>query len=83
MDLSAFGSLGLVSCQAGAMISVGDRVVARKAAFQGRVLGGHGIGVFEYRSLPENPNVAVYAVLDSGTGEVRFFTRDAIEPEEG
>jgi len=47
------------------------------------VLGRPGNGVFEYRSLPENPNVAVYAVLDSGTGEVRFFPADSIELEEG
>jgi len=67
------------------MISSGEHVVARKAAFQGRVLGRHGVtsgGAFDYRSLPENLNVAIYAVLNGDTGEVRFFTAEAIEPAE-
>lgn len=66
------------------MISPGGRVVARKVSFQGRVLGRHGSTSegrgFECRSLPEDLNVPVYAVLNNDTGEVRFFTAEAIEP---
>lgn len=65
------------------MISPGDRVVAHKVSFHGRVLGRHGStsagSGFEYRSLPENLNVAVFAVLNDDTGEIRYFTADAIE----
>jgi hypothetical protein len=74
---------GSLSCQTGAMMSPGERVIARKAAFQGRVLGRHGANSgpgFEYRSLPENLNVQIYAVLNAETGEVRFFTAEGIEP---
>ena len=66
------------------MISPGDRVVVHKASFHGRVLGRHGstsVGSgFEYRSLPENLNVPIYAVLNEDTGEVRYFTAESIEP---
>lgn len=65
------------------MISPGDHVVALKASFHGRVLGPHGLtsagSGFEYRSLPENLNVAVYTVLNEETGEVRQFTGEALE----
>lgn len=66
------------------MISPGDRVVAHKASFEGRVLGRHGSvsagSGFEYRSLPKNLNVPIYAVLNDDTGEVRYCTASAIEP---
>lgn len=66
------------------MISPGDRVVAREVPFQGQVLGRHGVtsegGGFEYRSLPGNLNIPIYAVLNPDTGEVRFFSAEAIEP---
>lgn len=69
------------------MISPGDRVVVHRASFHGRVLGRHGAmsagGAFEYRSLPENLNLPIYAVLDEETGEVRYFAADAIEPADG
>jgi hypothetical protein len=63
------------------MIEVGTAVKASEG-FMGRVLGRHGSvgagGAFEYRSLPEDLNVAVYAVLNDETGEVRFFTSAAL-----
>lgn len=66
------------------MITPGDRVTAPKASFEGRVLGPHGLtsagSAGKYWSLPENPNVAVYAVLNEATGEIRYFTAAALTP---
>lgn len=66
------------------MISLGDHVIARKVSFEGRLLGHHGStsesNAFEYRSLFEDRNARIYAVVSNDTGEIRFFTADAIEP---
>lgn len=57
------------------MIEIGDSVTSRDGKFSGRVLGRHGGGAFTYQSLPEDLNIAVFAVLSDDTGEVRHFTR--------
>lgn len=65
------------------MINTGDRVVARGVSFEGRVVARHGRtfdATFESVSLPEELNVRIHAVLNQETGEVRFFTPDAIAP---
>lgn len=69
----------------GPMIEVGDSVRTVNGEFSGRVLGRHGAangvgGAFEYRSLPDDLNLAVYAVLNTDTGEVRYFVRTALAP---
>lgn len=66
----------------GRMIEVGSVVRTKDGSFEGKVLGRHGAsgvgGSYEYRSLPEDPNVQVYSVV-SDSGEVRAFTAQAIE----
>jgi len=61
------------------MIKVGDSVKARSGDFSGRVLASHGAEVaFSYQSLPENLNIAVFAVLNESSGEIRHFTREGL-----
>ncbi|MBF4575196.1 hypothetical protein [Frondihabitans sp. VKM Ac-2883] len=61
------------------MIKVGDSVTSRNGDFSGRVLGTHGAGAaFSYQSLPEDLNIAVFAVLDKSSGEIRHFTREGL-----
>lgn len=65
------------------MIEIGSRVRVADGSFEGRVLGKHGMasgvgGSYEYRSLPEDLNIAVYAVLGE-SGEVKFFVGSALE----
>lgn len=63
------------------MLTPGDRVKAVTASYEGRILGPHGSATAgKYWSLPENPNVSVYAVLNETTGEVRYFTAKALAP---
>lgn len=63
------------------MIEVGDIVSALGGQFVGRVLGRHGStgvgGSYEFRSLPDDLNLMVYAVI-SKEGEVRYFSDSAI-----
>lgn len=65
------------------MFSAGDKVRARHAGFEGTVLGEHGrVGQgagFTYRSTPGNMNVAVVMVWNESSGEIRYFTLDALE----
>jgi hypothetical protein len=65
------------------MIEIGSRVRIASVDFEGRVLGRHGStgagGAFEYKSLPENLNLSVYAVFDETTGEVRYFSGESLE----
>lgn len=66
------------------MIEVGSKVRSIDRDFSGRVLGRHGVasgvgGSYEYRSLPEDLNIAVYAVVDDASGQVRHYVGSAIE----
>lgn len=66
------------------MIEVGSRIRTNDGSFEGRVLGRHGSaggvgGSYEYRSLPEDLNISVYAVLHETTGEVRFYVGSALK----
>lgn len=64
------------------MIEVGDKVRTTDGAFEGRVLGEHGRlgagGASRFRSLPEDLNISVYAVIGE-SGEVRQFASHALE----
>lgn len=66
------------------MIEVGSKVRTVDGSFEGRVLGKHGAasgvgGSHEYRSLPEDLNVALYAVLHEASDEVRHYVGSALE----
>jgi hypothetical protein len=60
----------------------GDPVVAigidEDPGFVGHLLAPHTGGIFTYYRSDTNPNVAVWAVEDRTTGEVRFFRADAL-----
>lgn len=64
------------------MIEVGDTVRTLNGKFEGRVLGEHGRlgagGASRFKSLPEDLNISIYAVID-GDGEVRYFAAAALE----
>ncbi len=70
------------------MIEVGSLVRHKPSGFVGRVLGRHGSvhgvgGSYEFRSLPNDPNVMVYWVLNEESGEVRGFVPPILELVEG
>jgi hypothetical protein len=64
------------------MFAVGDSVTSQNGDFSGRVMGTHTGAAFTYQSLPENLNIAVVAVLNDSSGEIRHFTRESLVPTE-
>lgn len=64
------------------MIEVGDKVRTLSGKFEGRVLGEHGKlgvgGASRFRSLPEDLNLSVVAVIDA-EGEIRQFAASSLE----